>query len=75
MQQFFFFAINSKYFNDNFNANIYVAKNNILQQISRGNRLLFHGYYCNILQIVNKNNSSQINAIIFFILSYCKKIS
>ena len=51
MQQNFFVAINSKYFNNNFNSMIYiyiyiVAINNLLFRISCKYMLLFHETYC-----------------------------
>ena len=51
-------VINSKYFNDNFDNNLYVvAINNLLLQISCSNKLLLHKFYCNISKIIDKNNS------------------
>ena len=49
--------------------NIFVfAINNLLLWISCSNRLLFHEFYCNRLQIINKNNLDQVIAMIFFIV-------
>ena len=62
MQQKTFVTMNSKYFNDNFDAIIYiyiyifiVAINNLLFRISCRYRLLIHESYCNRLQIIEQN--------------------
>ena len=56
---------NFKYFNDYFDVIIYVvAIKNLLLQISCSNRLSFHQFYCNILQIIDKNNLDQVIAMI-----------
>ena len=57
-----FVAINSKYFNNNFDAMIYiyiyiVAICNLLFRISCKYRLLLHETYCNRLQIIKQNKS------------------
>ena len=71
MQKNNLIVINSKYFNDIFDAmiDIYIyiniAINNLLLQISCNNRLLFYKSYCNRLKIDNKKiNLDQIIATI-----------
>ena len=38
--------------------------NNLLLRIFGGNNLLFHEFYCNKLQIIDKNNLEQIIVMI-----------